>query len=300
MKPTPRLTEIDTPSVTGVLAQPDGAGPWPAVVAFGGSGGGLGPSIGWAPALAAEGFAVLAVAYFAAPGLPSALVDIEVEVVERAVAWLFDGSYVAGATVAVMGMSRGSELALLASTVVDRVGPVVAFAPSGISWSGLGPGGPVDAAAWTFRGEPVPYVAMTAGPPPIAPPTEGPLALRPMFDAVLADPARWSNGEIAVERAKGPILLVSGEADAMWPSTPMAELIVHRAAERGLRHRVTHLHYPDAGHTGAGVPDAPGETEVHHPLTGVTYALGGTRAGNAAARADSWPRVVGFLREALH
>ena len=34
-------------------------------------------------------------------------------------------------------------------------------------------------------------------------------------------------------------------------------------------------------------------------LTGGRYGLGGTRAGNARARADSWPRVVAFMRDAL-
>jgi hypothetical protein len=56
----------------------------------------------------------------------------------------------------------------------------------------------------------------------------------------------------------------------------------------------------DGGHTSAGVPGTPVVTEARrHPLTGASYSFGGTRAGNAHARADSWPRVVAFLREAL-
>lgn len=297
MTVTVDITQINEPGVVGLFARPETPGPWPAVVAFGGSSGGLGPAIGWAPALASEGFAVLAVAYFAAPGLPSALVDIEVEVVERAVTWLFSGAHVAGEAVGVMGLSRGSELALLAGVLLERVGAIVALAPSGISWCGLGAGGPIDAAAWTFRGEPIPYAAMTGGTPPAL--IAGAVALRPMFDAALAAAATWAHAEIAVERASGSILLVSGEDDAMWPSTPMAELIARRATSCGFPHRVVHLHYPGAGHTGGGVPDFPGETTVHHPLTGVTYALGGTLEGNAAARADSWPQIVDFLQAEL-
>lgn len=292
-----KLTEINEPGVVGLFACPDTAGPWPAVVAFGGSSGGLGPASGWAPALASEGFAVLAVAYFAAPGLPSALVEIEVEVVERAVAWLFDGGHVAGEAVGVIGISRGSELALLAGVLIDGVGPIVAIAPSGISWSGIGAGGPVDAPAWTFRGEPIPYAAMSGGTLPAF--SDGAVGLRPVFEAALADPATWTHAEIAIERATGSMLLVSGEDDAMWPSTPMAELIARRATTCGFPYRLVHLQYPGAGHTGGGVPDFPGETTVHHPLTGVTYALGGTLEGNAAARADSWPRIIDFLHAEL-
>lgn len=295
------ILDVADASVVGLLARPAAPGPFPAVVAFGGSGGGLGPASAWAPALASHGFAVLAIAYFGVPGLPDELVDIEVEVVERAVAWLADAGDVDGETVGVMGMSRGSELALLASVLLDGVGPVVAFSPSGVVWSGLGTAGPVDRPAWTFRGEAIAYAHTTAASELLRPPAAGapPLALRPMFDAALADPARWCDAEIAVEHAKGPILLVSGEDDAMWPATTMATMIERRAAERAFPHEVAHLHYPAAGHTGAGVPGFPAETDVLHPLTGGRYALGGTAAGNAGARAHSWPRVVSFLTDAL-
>lgn len=289
------VTEINEPGITGLFAQPDGAGPWPAVVALAGSSGGLGPTVGWAPALASDGIAVLAVAYFGAPGLPMALLDIEVEVVERAAEWLIEHGHAAGPTVAAMGISRGSELALLSGALSDTVGPVVALAPSGISWSALGAQGPIEGPAWRFRGKSLPY-AVTSGILP-APKADGAIALRSLFEPTLDDPARWRDAEIPVERATGPILLVSGEADEMWPSTPMAELIERRTQRCGFTHPVTHLHYPDAGHASAGVPDYTAETVVNHPLTGDTYALGGTPEGNAKARADSWPRIVEFLRQ---
>jgi hypothetical protein len=80
----------------------------------------------------------------------------------------------------------------------------------------------------------------------------------------------------------------------MWPSTRLGELVERRAAGRS-GPPVTHLRYPGAGHTGAGVPGTPAPTEVRHPVDGARYALGGTPAANAAARADSWPQVLTFL-----
>jgi hypothetical protein len=65
------------------------------------------------------------------------------------------------------------------------------------------------------------------------------------------------------------------------------------SSERGV-HRIA-----SAGHTGGGVPGLLGETTVHHPLTGVTYTLGGTIEANAASRADSWPRIIDFLQAGL-
>ena len=101
--------------------------------------------------------------------------------------------------------------------------------------------------------------------------------------------------EIPVERVRGPILMISGEADAMWPATELAEIAEHRAAERGFTHDLTHLRYPGAGHLCGGVPGTPAATESRHPVTGQVYSFGGSPAGNAQARADSWPRVLQFL-----
>ena len=141
------VTEVREAGVRGIFARPAGLGPFPGVVAFGGSGGGLGPAAAWAPVLASRGLATLAIAYFGGPGLPGALAGIEVEVVERAARWLLRRGDVAPAAVGVIGASRGSELALWAGALLDTIGAVVAFAPSGISWSGLDAAGPVDAHA---------------------------------------------------------------------------------------------------------------------------------------------------------
>lgn len=287
----------DEAGVHGIFACPAGPGPFPAVVAFGGSGGGLGPSASWAPLLASHGFAVLAIAYFAAPKLPEHLVEIEVEVVDRAVAWLRARPAVAAdARPVVMGQSRGGELALLAAaTWPDRIGGAVVFSGSGLVWSALGPGTPVDRAAWTLGGEPVPYLAHGEMPPPD--PEGGPLALTPLFDDLVAEGVA-DEPVIPVERIGGPVLAVSGEDDAMWPAVRFTEIAERRAAERGFAHGFTHLRYPGAGHTAPGPPGVPVFVAVHHGIVGRQMAFGGTRPGVAAARADSWPNVLAFLADA--
>jgi dienelactone hydrolase len=293
------VTEVRDPGVRGIFARPAGPGPVPGVVAFGGSGGGLGPAAGWASVLASHGLATLAIAYFGGPGLPGALVGIEVEVVERAARWLLRRGDVASGTVGVLGASRGSELALWAGALLDTVGAVAAFAPSGISWSGLDAGGPVDAPAWTFAGRPLPYAPVGAPAKVTQAPSAGPVALRAAFEPVLASPGLFEPAVIPVEDIGGPVLFVSGEADTMWPATPMTRIAEQRARDRGFRHQMVHLSYRDGGHTAAGMPGTPVVTEARrHPLTGASYSFGGTRAGSAHARADSWPRVVAFLRDA--
>ncbi len=293
------ITEVDQPGVTGVFARPAGPGPFPGVVSFGGSGGGLGPAAAWAPMLASRGIATLAIAYFGAPGLPPTLAGIEVEVVERAARWLLSRADITPGTVAAMGMSRGSELALWAGVLLDVIGAVVAFAPSGISWPGLNADGPAAAPAWTFRGRPLPHATVgDAAETALAPSSGPPVALRAIFEPTLANAALFEHAVIPVEEIRGPVMFVSGEADTMWPATQMTQIAEQRARDRGFRYPLVHLRYRDGGHVCAGVPGTPVATEVkHHPLTGGRYSFGGTRAGNAAARADSWPRVVAFLRD---
>jgi hypothetical protein len=82
------------------------------------------------------------------------------------------------------------------------------------------------------------------------------------------------------------------------PATRLGELVERRAAAARSAHPVAHLRYPGAGHAGVGVPGTPAPTEVRHPVDGASYALGGMPAANAAARADSWPRVLAFLAAA--
>jgi dienelactone hydrolase len=296
LAPGATVTEVREPGVWGLFARPAGPGPFPAVIAFGGSSGGLGPAAAWAPALASHGIAALSIAYFGVPGLPEALVRIDIEVVAQAADWLLRRPDVDPGRIAVMGMSRGSELALLAGAFLDPVRSVVAFAPSGVCWSGLDAHGPVGAPAWRFSGDDIPCAGIQPAGYPLPEAAPGsPIALRPFFEAMLRDRDAIRAAEIPVERAKGPILMVSGEADAMWPATEMSQIAEHRADERGFIHELTHLRYPGAGHLCGGVPGTPAPSESRHPLTGQVYSFGGSPAANARARADSWPRVLQLL-----
>ena len=286
LAPGATATPVNEAGVNGLYCRPAGPGPFPAVVAFGGSGGGLGPAGSWAPALASRGIAVLAIAYFAAPGLPDALVEIEVECVERARQWLLAQPEVADKPIAVMGQSRGSELALLAASAFGNIAAVVLFSGSAVGWSALTADGPIDAPAWTLGGQPVPYVPRSVD---VA---TGP-ELTPMFLAHLEDREAVERALIPVERIDAPVLAVSGLDDAMWPAEKLIEIGSDRMRS------LTHLRYPNAGHTAPGVSGVPVATETMHPLTREHYLFGGTRPGCAAARADSWPKVVRFLRDAL-
>jgi hypothetical protein len=97
---------------------------------------------------------------------------------------------------------------------------------------------------------------------------------------------------IPVERIGARILLICGEADALWPSCPMADQISDRLTSKGGL-AATVLRYKDAGHQVFGPPVD--KSKPHEWLA----SLSGSADGNAAARDDSWPKVVAFLRAVL-
>lgn len=126
-----------------------------------------------------------------------------------------------------------------------------------------------------------------------------PLALAPGFLRSLEDREAEERAAIPVERINGPVLLISGREDAMWPSTLMAERVVERLAAHDHPHRFEHLAYPGAGHV-IFLPYLPTTTtSAIHPVEGRLYAYGGNPRDTARASADSWPRVVTFLGESV-
>lgn len=81
----------------------------------------------------------------------------------------------------------------------------------------------------------------------------------------------------------------------MWPSTPMAERIMQRLAERHFSWPYHHLRYPDAGHL-IGPPWEPTTASSRrHPTVGGAFAYGGAPIGQAYANADSWPHALATL-----
>ena len=241
-----------------------------------GAGGGIPPAAGQAGGLASRGYVVLALAYFGVRGLPSSLSYIPLEYFATALDWLSAQAFVDPERIGILGVSRGAELALLLASSIPRLHAVVAYMPSSVVISGCcsGRGEP----AWTVGGRPVVYV------PP----------------RMQGDFAERSRAAIRVEQINGAVLLISGKEDEVWPSDSMSVEIMDRLRRNHFAHPFLHLSYDHAGH-GIGRPYEPtvDVNNVRHPLTGRLMRLGGTPAGTAHARADSWPKVLTFLDENL-
>jgi dienelactone hydrolase len=280
--------------LSGIFFQPASVNPKPAVIVLSGSSGALAWSSQVAALLARRGFAALALAYFGFDELPPQLVNIPLEYFAAGFEWLNTQPGVRPDALGVVGISRGAELALILGSRFPYVRSVVAYSPSSIVWSGLYGDRPADLAAWTVKGGAIPFFSLMT--PALSAVRdlvfrESPIALTPLFDAALDGPLP-SEVHIPVENTNGPILLVSGDDDRMWPATRMGRQIVGRLADHNHPFNSRHVHYPYAGHfmRPPGVP------------TGVIdgkFALGGTPESQAAANRLAWLETVAFLRESL-
>ncbi len=100
--------------------------------------------------------------------------------------------------------------------------------------------------------------------------------------------------EESYQKIAGPVMLVCGKKDSLWPSCPMADQIVARLSANGFAHKVELLSYADAGHAVFGPPVDP-----DNPNFSALGSLGGSAAGNQKARQDDWPSAMAFMDEAL-
>jgi acetyl esterase/lipase len=262
----------------GELFVPPGDGPFRPVLVFGGSGGGLRPRS--AAFLAGHGYLAFSLAYFAAPGLPEELVDIELEYFERALRFLSSRPEATGPP-AVIGTSRGGELALLLGLYLG-VETVVANVPSPIVHSGItkAPDGWLsDVPAWRYQGRPIPYLSHTDGKLYIV---DGAIACTPTYLDCLDDWDRVEAAMMHLEDSPSSVLLLSGARDPMWPSALYSELAMTRLRRRpGGRQR--HVMFPGAGHTFVPPVLPATVTVVRHEQGGELVHLGGSPAANSAA-----------------
>lgn len=250
------------------------AGRRPAVLVFGGSEGGL-ATAPEAELLASSGYPALALAYFDEPGLPSALDRIPLEYFVRAIRWLDGRPGVNAGQLAVFGDSRGSEAALLLGAYFPRlVHAVIAGSPSSVinSAVSLTHRVPLTDPAWTLDGKPLPAAIPYGAVPPSNP------------DSI-----------IPVQLIKGPVLLLVGADDLLWPSQQYAREIMARLDTYHDRYLHQELLAPGAGHlTGSAFPYEVGPT-TYSTAAGV-LDLGGTSFADSVAETSAWQDILALLR----
>ena len=261
----------------GVLFLPKASGRVPGVLVLGGSEGGR--PIEKAAWLASHGYAALALAYFRDADLPRDLEAIPLEYFGTALAWMMKRPEMLPDRIAVVGTSRGGELALQLGSMYPQIAAVVAYVPANVLYPACC-GNTRVPYAWTRKGEPLAYVPFGALRNP--------------------DPVATMRASIPVEHIRGPVLLVSGQDDGVWSSSRMANAIVVRLKDAHFSQRVEHLDYAHAGHR-AGRPEIvpTWHRALRHPVSGQLMNPGGSPKGDAESSIDGIGKVLQFLALAL-
>lgn len=293
---------VEEAEVKGTLFLPTQQGKRPAIIVLSGSEGGIYEPP--AAIYASQGFVTLALAYFGQKGLPDELVHIPVETVDKAVEWLENHPRVNKDAIGIWGASKGAELALLAAAHNPKIKAVVAKSPSAVAFEGVSKDMGINhKSSWTLNGEEVPFVPIVFNQQlsdsffssKIA---NAPWSTAPMYEYALENKEAVNAATIQVEKINGPIFLVSGSEDGVWPAEMMAKAIMDRLKDKGHAFPDAQLNYEGAGHQ-IGTPYSPTTINWLIVSGGLIEDLGGSPERNALAALDSWTKISAFLQEHL-
>lgn len=251
------------------------------VLVWGGSEGGNYGSNYLAKQLALKGYSSAAISYFGGTYQFKSLIERPIELIDSARNYItqqvgdFDH-------VVLLGVSRGAELALLYASYREDVQAVFAIAPSCYVYQAYSD---KVLSAWTIEAEPVPFVELVWN--SVERDSSGKAIYKNMFVESMAKAP--SSAFIPVENINGDIFLFSGQADLVWPSANMANLIEQGLNNSHFDHAFSNYQYEDAGH-GIVPPGYFSLVNWDSP-----YAMGGSVKANAQAKVDIWNIVLDYL-----
>ncbi len=292
--PDVQRIEVNENGIVGVLFLPPSEKPLPTIITLSGASGGFSESR--SKLLASHGFAVFALGYFRAEGLPPNLENIPLEYFEKSIAYLKSNPKIG--SIGLYGVSRGAELSLILGTMFPQaIKAIAAVSPSSVIYSVPGSTTP----AWTFRGKPVgSFLAISeaqaksgAGKTP-----DSPISTISLFLKGMQNKQAFEKAIIPVEKITCPLLLISGGADQMWPSTLFARQIKGRLKEKHSKIRCIHLDYARAGHQ-INIPYLPSSPLFFHPTANLWFSMGGTPQEDEHASRDSWEKLIAFFHTHL-
>jgi uncharacterized protein len=282
------MESVRSPDLVGDFIYPSKKSRLPVVVFLGGSGGGMGNETEM-KSLAMEGYAVFS------------LENIPLEYFENAFGWLNTRSQVDTSKIILLGVSRGAELALLLGSVYPQVKGVIAYSPSCFV---LPNATEIEkdaslTASWTVKGDPVPFVPIKR----FDENGDKPINYRTYIEPLLSQNNTFEEFMIKAENINGPVLLISGAQDAVWPASEMAGRIEDRLKKKGFKQELTNTIFEDGGHDvfmmKDCIPVVSGITfkKIRLTIRGEQYSfnLGGTTMGVIDSKIQSRKIALHFL-----
>jgi len=282
---------IEKEGLEGILFHPLQGGPHPGLILLAGSGGGI--YEWWAELMASNGFAALTLPYFRYKDLPKELMEIPLEYFKKAITWLKEQRAVDGNRIAVMGGSKGGELALLLAATYPEIKAVVACVPSSVVWQGIS----MDrfGSSWSQDGKGLPFARWHFSSEDAQKMESGqPISLLETYSLKKNDPSVLEEATIPVEKIKGPILMVSGTDDQLWPSAEFSNMVMERLEKYNHPHERQHLSYEGAGHMVFLPYFITAGNRIEMP-----FMNGGNPRADANGSADFWAKMLDFLHKHL-
>lgn len=194
-----------------------------------------------------NGIPALALALFATKGTQPYLDKVPVEYVESAIQWLQKQGY---KQIGIDGMSKGSEMALVAASMFSDISCVIVRVPSYFVSEGLIGSGkkkaPSGTSCWSYKGQELVY----------APYKTRQFNILKMFIkekemhiiTFNRDKDITSKSIIPVEKIKAPILILSSKNDSVWPSYESGIYIEKKLEESGFPYQYKHVVYENMSH----------------------------------------------------
>lgn len=188
-----------------------------------------------------KGYAFLALGYFGAKGTPDTLNKIAIEDVYNAIVTATKNKQINKNKIAVIGGSRGADLALLLGSYYKQIKCVVSIVGSNAVFPGHT--NHFSTSCFTYSNKELPFVPVNEESVPFLMKRD----LRGTFEAMLKDTVAVEKASIRVEKIKGAVLFLSAAKDEICPSTPMAEMMMERLRNKKFKYHCEHI-VIDGGH----------------------------------------------------
>ena len=235
--------------------------------------------------LASRGFATLALAYFAFEDLPKVPTEVELEYFFEACDWMLAHPDVMSRGLGLMGVSKGSEMALTVAAHRKEIAAVVAISPAHA----------IVGFPLKYRGKPMDFLKFE--PDFVKLSKNGAMIFQESYQPDATD-VPGNNAAIKVENIQGDILLIYGADDQSWMAEKMVGKIRSRLRKYGKESCCTVRCYPGTGHL-IEPPYTPPCHFSYHKTYRMTAAWGGQPRQQALAQEDSWQSILKFFSTKL-
>lgn len=189
-----------------------------------------------------KGYAFLAIGYFKAKNTPDTLNKIAIEDIYSAIKLATLNSKINKKKIAIIGGSRGADLALLLGSYYKEIDCIVSIVGSNAVFPGHT--NHFTTSCWSFKSKELPFVPVNDAAIPHLMKRD----LRSAFESMLLDTIAVNRAAIKTENINGPILFLSAKSDEICPSSQMAESMIERLKKHNFKYKYEH-HPIEGGHT---------------------------------------------------